>query len=223
MSGQIEPSEYRILTKAGEIRWVSSSSRPAFKGSHPVGLHGVLTDITQQKRAEEALRESQETYSTMVENSLTGIYIDQDGKIVFANRRFADIYRYSRDELIGMESWKLVHPEDRALTDEIRTKRLKGEEVPSEYEARGLTIDGETIWIARRNIRTDYKARPAILGNIVDVTARKRAEKDSQDTNEKLLVEHEQRKLLSRTLITLLENDRRQVAMDHHEAEWCAI
>jgi PAS domain S-box-containing protein len=127
-------------------------------------------ELTERKRAENALRESEEKYSTLVENSLTGIYIDQDGKIAFANRKFAEIYGYSREELAGMESWRLVYPEDRVLTDKIRAKRLKGEEVLSEYQARGLTKDGKTIWITRRNTRIDYEGKPAILGNIVDIT-----------------------------------------------------
>ena len=133
-------------------------------------------EIEDRRHAEKALRESKEQYSTLVEDSLTGIYIDQGGKIVFANKRFAEIYGYSRKELAGMKSWELVHPDDRALTDEIRTKRLKGEEAPAEYEARGLTKDGETIWILRRNTRIEYNGRRAILGNISDITNRKRLE-----------------------------------------------
>jgi PAS domain S-box-containing protein len=128
------------------------------------------TEINRRKRAEEALLELEEKYSTLVENPLIGIYIDQNGKIAFANSRFAEMFGYARDELIGMESRMLVHPEDRALTDEIRAKRLKGEEVPSEYEARGLTKTGETIWVSRRNTQIEYRGRPAILGNIVDIT-----------------------------------------------------
>jgi PAS domain S-box-containing protein len=130
----------------------------------------LKSELSERKRAQEALRESEEKYSTVAESSLTGIYIDQNGKIVFANKTFAEIYGYSRQELVGMESWKLVHPDDRAWIDEMRTKRLKGEKAPSEYEARGLTKDGKTIWIVRRNTRIDYGGKPAILGNIVDIT-----------------------------------------------------
>jgi PAS domain S-box-containing protein len=141
--------------------------------------------IAERKRAEEALRQSEEKYSTLVENSLTGIYIDQGGRIVFANNRFAEIFGYSRQELTGMESWQLVHPEDRALTDDIRAMRLQGEDAPSEYEARGLTEDGRTIWITRRNTRIDYKGRSAILGNVVDITTRKRAQEELRDSQER--------------------------------------
>lgn len=143
-------------------------------------------EALEHKRMEEVLRESEEKYSKLVENSLTGIYIDQDEKIVFANNRFADIYRYPREELIGIESWRLVHPEDRSLTDKTRARRLKGEEAPSEYEARGLTKDGETIWIKRRNTSIEYKGRPAILGNAVDITEQKQAEEELRKINEEL-------------------------------------
>lgn len=146
----------------------------------------VLEDITERRRAEDKLRESEEKYGTLVENSLTGIYIDQDGKIVFANNRFAEIYRYPREDLIGMESWRLVHPEDRPLINQIRLKRLAGKEAPPEYEARGLTGAGETIWINRRNTCINYKGRPAILGNVVDVTEQRQAEEQLRKINEEL-------------------------------------
>lgn len=132
------------------------------------------------------LEKSKKKYSTLVERSLTGIYIDQDGRIVFANSRFAQIYRYLKKELVGIESWRLVHPEDRALTNQMRAKRLRGEYAPSEYEARGLTKAGETIWIKRRNIRIEYNGRPAILGNVVDITEQRRAEEKLRKVNEEL-------------------------------------
>ena len=154
-------------------------------GDIAFALHSIELE-EERKRAEEALRESEKKYSTLVENSLTGIYIDQDEKIVFANDRFAEIYRYPREEFIGIETWRLVHPEDRGLTSEIRAKRLRGEDAPLEYEARGLTKDGETIWITRRNARIEYKGRPVILGNIVDITEKKRAEEELRKINEEL-------------------------------------
>jgi len=68
----------------------------------------------------------------------------------------------------------------------MRTRRLKGEDALSEYEARGLTRDGETIWITRRNVRIEYKGRPAILGNIVDITEKTLAEEQLRKINEEL-------------------------------------
>ena len=175
------------LTKSGEIILCEWNNSIQFDNKRQiVGAISLALDITERKKAEEALRKNEKKYSTLVENSLTGIYIDQDEKIVFANRRFADIYGYPPDELLGIWSWKLVHSEDRALTNRIRAKRLKGHEAPMEYEARGLTKDGNTIWVIRRNTCIQYRGRPAILGNIVDISQQKWAEEELHKTNEEL-------------------------------------
>ncbi|MDY6953146.1 MAG: PAS domain S-box protein, partial [Thermodesulfobacteriota bacterium] len=164
-------------------------------------IESVAREIRERVNAERALRESETKYSGLVENSLTGIYIDQDGRIVFANRRFAEIYGYTKTALIGMESWRLVHPEDRALTNEMRAKRLKGEQVPSEYEAKGLTKDGRIIWIVRRNKRIEYEGRPAVLGNIVDMTQRKRAEQALRDQEVELRRRHHELEAVNSILV----------------------
>jgi two-component system, LuxR family, sensor kinase FixL len=134
--------------------------------------------------AEKRLRESEEKYSTLVENSLTGIYVDQDGTIVFANERFAQIYGYRLEEVLGIESRRLVHPEDRDMTDAIRTKRLEGKDVPTEYNARGIKKDGETIWVSRRNTRIFFQGQPAILGNIVDITQEQQLKEELRRANQ---------------------------------------
>jgi PAS domain S-box-containing protein len=162
-----------MMNKAGDEKLAESIER----------LHKEMDEL---KRGEQACKKSEEKYRTLVENSLTGIYIDQMGKIVFVNEQVAEIYGYSRGELMGMETWKLVHPEDRGLTDEIREKRLRGEDAPSDYEVRGLTKEGKTIWVKRRNTDIEYEGEPAILGNIVNVTDRKQAEEQLRKTNEEL-------------------------------------
>ena len=136
--------------------------------------------------AEKRLRESEEKYSTLVENSLTGIYVDRDGAIVFANERFAEIYGYRLEEVLGIESRRLVHEQDRPMTNAIRTKRLKGEDAPAEYDARGIKKDGETIWVRRRNTKILYEGQPAILGNIVDITEGRLAKDELRRANQEL-------------------------------------
>jgi PAS domain S-box-containing protein len=164
-----------------------------------------------RERTEEALLDSEKQYSQVVESSLTGIYIDQDTTIVFCNQRFADIFGYSREEMIGLESWKIVHPEDRAMTDEWREKRLRGEPAPAEYEARGLTKDGRTLWVIRRNTRIEFRGRPAVLGNIVDTTRRKQMEGALMESEKEL-------RLLSTQLLATQENERKWVAQELHDS-----
>lgn len=176
----VEVHGYPILDADGNVSQVIESS----------------LDITARKRAEEALKESERKYSTLVNNSPTGIYIDQGGKIVFANSRLAKIYGYPKEELVGIAARQLVHPEDRAFTDDIRRRRLNGEQAPSEYDARGLTKDGKTVWIKRRNARIEYLGRPAILGNVVDITERKHAEEALHASQEELTESEEKYRTL---------------------------
>jgi len=177
--------EAEVITKSGHVIPVHVAATVTWVRGRRV-IQGIFRDITERKKTDEELRRGESKYSTLVENSLTGIYIDQDETIVFANNRFAEIYGYAKEALIGMESWRLVHPDDRVLTGEMRAKRLSGENAPSEYEARGLTKDHRTIWIQRRNTRIEFQGRPAILGNIVDITKQKEAEAALRKTNEAL-------------------------------------
>lgn len=143
-------------------------------------------DITSRRQAERALGESEEKYSSLVESSLTGIYIDLDGKVVFANNKFAEIYGYPKEELIGLETWRLVHPDDRAFTNEVRARRLEGKDAPIEYSARGLKKNNKIVWVTRRNTCIEYEGKPAILGNVVDISAQKQAQEQFLAANEEL-------------------------------------
>jgi PAS domain S-box-containing protein len=112
-------------------------------------------------------------FRTLVENSLTGIYINLEERIVFANKRFAHIFGYTAEDVVGMHYLDFVHPEDRPKVEAVHRKRLSGEAAPPEYESRGLTREGRTIWIYRRNTRIVFEGKPAILGNMVDITRQK--------------------------------------------------
>ena len=155
-------------------------------GGIGLAVRGLKIHLRERERAEDLLERSQKNYSTLVENSLTGIYTIQDGVIKFANNRAAKIYGYAKDELIGMNSLALVHPEDRDFVEEVREMRLKGEAVPSEYDAKGIRKDGSTIWVQRRNTLCEYDGRPAVLGNVMDVTALKRMQEVSEARSKEL-------------------------------------
>jgi PAS domain S-box-containing protein len=158
-------------------------------------------DITDRKQAEDALRESEAKYMSLVENSLTGFTIEQHGRIVFANSRIAAMYGYSGEELIGMEFWRLVHPDDRPLVQEMRDQRLAGEEAPSEYEARGISKHGATLWIRHLNSVIEYHGAPAILANHADLTEHREADETvrASEARYRAIVE-DQTELLSRFL-----------------------
>jgi PAS domain S-box-containing protein len=171
----------------------------------------LQSEIQERKRAEEGLAEAEKKYSRLVENSLTGIYINLEGKIVFANQKFAEIYGYAKEEIEGIENLQLVHPEDRPLIEERRRRRLRGEEVPAEYESRGLTRDGRTIWVTRRNTLIEYGGKPAILGNVAETTQRKQMEQSLQESQKEL-------RLLSAQLLAAQESERKWIAQELHDS-----
>ncbi|SPD71977.1 putative PAS domain S-box [uncultured Desulfobacterium sp.] len=149
-------------------------------------VRGLSIHLRERGKAEDLLAVSEKRYSTVVENSLTGICIIQDGVIKFANTRAAEIYGYSKEEIIGIDSLALVPPEDRDFIKDIREKRMQRGDAPSEYEARGLRKDGKTIWVQRRNTLVEFDGRPAVLGNVLDVTALRRARDEAKAYAEEL-------------------------------------
>jgi PAS domain S-box-containing protein len=170
----------------------------------------TLATILGRKQTEEALRISEEKYSCLVENSLMGIFLVQDGAIQFSNHRLAEIHGYSRDELIGMDPTRLIFHEDRDFVEQIRKRKLEGESRPSEYEVRGLTKDGKTIWLQRVTTLTEFKGRPAILGNVLDMTQRKTMEENLRASEREL-------RFHSSRLIKAQEDERRKVALELHD------
>jgi PAS domain S-box-containing protein len=88
------PNEYRLVTKSGEIRWMRTSSQPVVEGEQTTGVRGVLTDITDRKQMEEALRTSQQLLQSALDALSANIAIlDEAGKIMVVNaswRAFAD-------------------------------------------------------------------------------------------------------------------------------------
>ncbi len=166
--------------------------------------------VVECELAQHALRESELKYATLVEDALIGVYIQQDGKIEFANDKFADIYGYSRDELCGMGSLDLVYPEDRPLVKKLREKRLRGEKVPAEYESRGLKKNGEIIWVMRSFSQITFKGRPAISGIVADISKRRRAEEALRKSDKELRV-------LSNQLLSAEEKERKRIARELHD------
>jgi PAS domain S-box-containing protein len=167
--------------------------------------------VSECERAELALRESEQKYAILVEDALIGVYILKDGKIEFANDKFADIYGYSKDELIGLDSLDLVHPHDRPLVKKLREKRLKGEKVPLEYESKGLKKNGDIIWVMRSLSQINYKGGAAISGIVADITKRRRAEEALRKSDKEL-------RILSNQLLSAEEKERKRMARELHDS-----
>ncbi len=172
MSGQSRSNDYRILTKSGEVRWLNVFSRPIFVGNTVVGVEGVLTDITERRRVEEALRLSEEKYHILSDEAMVGVYVSREDRFLFVNRMMEQITGFSREELLEMDQSDMVIPEDRHILEERSESRRRGESVPQEYTVRIRRKSGEVVSILTRVHPNPilYGNKSALLGYCLDVT-----------------------------------------------------
>lgn len=177
LAGRSTSNEYRALTRSGQLRWLRTSSQPVLAQDRVVGLQGMLEDITERRLAQEALRDSEEKFRILAEQSPNMIFINQGGRVVYANRRAEEVMGFSRDEFFApdFDLLTLIAPEYRDLVRSSFGRHGKGEEVEP-YEYTLLTRDGRRLdaIIATRLI--DYEGERAILGIVTDITDRKLAE-----------------------------------------------
>ena len=134
----------------------------------------VLRDRRERKRVEEALLESEIKYRTLIENSLAGVYIYQDGVFRFANKRFCEIYGYTAAEVIDrLGPVDFAHPEERDIVREIVEKCLSGER--DSLTHRAVRKDGAAITVSVLGSPMTYNGRPALSGTVLDITERERS------------------------------------------------
>ena len=136
----------------------------------------AFRDITAVKKAEEALRESEEKYRLVVENAWEGIVVYQDGELKYYNKKMAEIAGYSEEDYASIDPNSLIHPDDKEITLERYQKRHRGEEVPDSYEIRILCKYGEAKWVTVVPVIMTWKDKPATLTFMIDITERKQAE-----------------------------------------------
>jgi PAS domain S-box-containing protein len=140
------------------------------------GMAVFARDITETKLAAQSLQESEERYRKLAENSLTGIFIHQDDRAVYINPHLSAMTGYSPEEMSKLDLLEPIHPEDRAAVARIVRERAEGETGDSQHEVRLITKDGDIKWAVVMATRINYRGKPATIGNIADITHRKKAE-----------------------------------------------
>ena len=143
-------------------------------------IHALVRDITDRKRMDKELRDSEEQFRTLAEASLTGIFVFQDGKFRYANPALGRIFGYEVNELLGKKGpIDLTHPEDREAADAYGRQCLKGQEEEAPvFTFRGVKRDGHLIDCEVLQAGVLYRGRQAVIGTLLDVTRRKRMEEE---------------------------------------------
>jgi PAS domain S-box-containing protein len=136
------------------------------------------------------LRVSERRYKQISERSLVGIYVTQGDRLVYVNPRLAGILGYSPDEasgLIGQSHLQLLHPDDRPRILGTRELAGHGEQSPEQLELRFLHRDGQTLWAEVLLSIFEHEGLPAVMGNVIDITERRRVEDEKAQVEAQLV------------------------------------
>ena len=177
--------EIEIVNKAGACIPVEICANVIEFEGKPADMV-VIRDIIERKLAQEALKSSEEKYSTLVEQSSDGIVILSGSTIEFANRTACEMTGYHQGELIGKNFKELVSPESDERLLERRRKKQAGEPVPDDYELEIITKDRQKMPVETKIRPIVYRGKPTRMVIIRDIAERKQAELQLKESEENL-------------------------------------
>jgi PAS domain S-box-containing protein len=192
-SSSVQNFEARLRIKNGKIHWVSMNVM-VFRDENGKALsyEGTMLDITERKKAEEALSESEERGRVVLENSNDGISMLQGDICRYANKQYIKMFEFdSFEEVVGKSIRSTIHPDNVEMVTDIINRRQRGESVPSRYEFKGITKKGNTLYVEVSAASITFRGRPFDLIYLRDITERKRAE-------ESLMKSHKELELLNK-------------------------
>ncbi len=183
--------EFTHFKPDGEELTVEFSAKPIVKDGKAVALVVVSRDLTEHRKIETALLESQEKYRMLVDHSLQGIAIAQGlpPRIVFANPALADILGYTVEELTSLGPGQGVTLVDAEYQDMFWGRyqdRVQGKSVPPRYEVLAARKDGSKRWVELFANRIEYGGEPAVQAVFVDITERKLAREALKSAHDEL-------------------------------------
>ncbi len=174
--GRVSNEEIHTRMKSGEIRLGLFSAETIHIGGKFCSIT-VITDITERKQMEEALRESEERYRDLFDNASDLIQsVTPDGHFIYVNKAWWNLLGYSEKEVKNLTVWDIIHPDYITHCKEIFQKIMSGERVEA-IEAAFITKHGREIQVeGTANAKHDGDKVVATQGMFRDVTQRKRAE-----------------------------------------------
>ena len=204
----------------GDVTWLEVNCEPlrdAVTGAVSGGLVS-MTDVTEPRRVEEALRISESTNRTLMDALADGVFVAQDFRFVYANRLLLERLGYQRDEFTGLPFERVVAPELLPVWNErFRGRVGTGEEPVRTYEVRFLRQDGSIAEFELVANRTTYQNRPAVLGVLRDIAERKRAAAELERHRDRLeeLVHERTRELEAAVAARVQSETFAQTMTDH--------
>jgi PAS domain S-box-containing protein len=178
------PSE--IICKDGRHIFAETTAFPTTNDKGEItGFRGVRHDITERRKAEEALQKSEERYRALAENACEAILVVQNDVVKFINAKGVELSGYSPEELASRPFIEFIHPDDVSTVVERNARRLKGEPVPQTYDFRIIRKDGQIRWGELNAVPISWEDRPAVLCFMSDITERKQIQEALSESEER--------------------------------------
>ncbi|MGO4108084.1 EAL domain-containing protein [Paenibacillus sp. YAF4_2] len=172
--GEVQNYELISQHKLGHFVYLSITKLPIMIDNLTIGIYSIAKDITTKKQAEHALVEAESKYRSLVEKSIVGVYIIQNNLIAYANPHLIDLLGYN-EAIIGMDVLSVIYPEDKEIVKQ-NIKKIINENEAIHHFMRLVKMDGEVIDVELYSNPIFYQGTSAIIGTLLDVTERKKAE-----------------------------------------------
>ena len=176
-AGHSHNLEYRMVAADGRVVWLRDMVTVTLADGEPAKLRGIMVDITERKRAEEALRSTEQCYRDLVENAKDIIYThDLEGRYLSLNKAGEEVTGYTREEAVGKSLAQVVAPEYLEKAREMVAKKLSGEG-PTIYDLEIIAKDGRRVAVEVSSRLLYRDGQPvAVQGIARDVTERRQLE-----------------------------------------------
>ena len=181
-----KPIETPYIHKDGTPGWTEIHTALLKAGIRPLGVLIMQKDITERKKAEQVLRESEEKYRNLVERANDGIVIIQNGVMKYVNHRLAEIGGYTIEEVINTPFADYIHPAELTKTMERYERRMSGKGIEPVYETALRRKDGSKVHVEINASIVLHQEKPADLILVRDITERKQAEEEHRQSLKKL-------------------------------------
>ena len=176
---------YKMLTKNGETKECETTSTFIEYGGQMASFY-TSHDITESKRMQIELMESEEKYRTLIDKATDGILITQSGVFKFVNPAFCEMMQYSEKELINKLFIDVVDKEHHKEMLENHKRRMNGESFPAIYRAKLYRKDGSSIMVELNSRTTDFEGNTASFVITRDITDRLQKEEELRKTQKEL-------------------------------------
>ncbi len=185
LAQEVDYSERVMLRSDGTKIPILKSVKKIRLGGRVKLLENFI-DITKRKLAEEALRDSENRYRSVVENANEAIIVAQDGRLKYANPRTLEMLQSTAEQVINQSFAEFIHPGDRAMVVDHYQRRIRGESVPAHYEFRILGKESMETWVQIAAVLIQWNGKPATLNFLTDITNQKKIQEALVFSNKKL-------------------------------------